>query len=74
MSDDKSDGAGTITRDAKIGQWANGLTTTVALAVASWLSTIDFSTFPHVVATLAPPAVGLVVGWLTTKFSKRSAR
>lgn len=61
------DGRGTITADAKVGQWTNGLVTVVGLAVADWLTKLDFSTFPHAVAVLAPPAVGLVVGWITTK-------
>lgn len=73
-STESGSGAGTITRDAKVGQWANGLVTVVGLAVADWLTKLDFSTFPHAVAILAPPAVGLVVGWITTKALPRFKR
>jgi hypothetical protein len=68
------DGSGVITRDAKIGQWTNTLVTAVGLALVSWLNDLDFSTFPKAVSTLAPPAVGLVVGWITTKVLPRFKR
>lgn len=74
QSSNSGDGVGTITRDAKAGQWANGLVTTVGLAVASWITNLDFSTFPHAVAVIAPPVAGLVVGWITTKFLPRFKR
>jgi len=63
-----ADGSGVITRDAKVGQLTNGVVTAVGLAVVSWLGDLDFSSFPKAIATLAPPAVGLAVGWITTKF------
>jgi hypothetical protein len=67
-------GAGVITRDAKAGQLVNGVVTAVGLAVVSWLGDLDFSNFPTAVATLAPPAVGLIVGWITTKVLPRYKR
>ena len=70
---DESTGAGVITRDAKIGQLVNAVVTAAGLAVVGWLGNLDFSTAPNVIATLAPPAVGLITGWLTTKFLPRYA-
>lgn len=66
-----SDGKGTITKDAKAGQLVTAVTTAVGLAVVEWLGSLDFSDAPSVIATLAPPVVGLAVGWITTKFLPR---
>jgi hypothetical protein len=60
-------GVGTITRDAKIGQLTNAVVTAAGLAVVEWLGSLDFSSAPRVIATLAPPVVGLAVGWITTR-------
>jgi hypothetical protein len=67
QSANAGDGRGVITRDSKIGHVTNAVVTAAGLALADALTKLDFSTFPHAVAVLAPPAVGLVVGWLTTK-------
>jgi hypothetical protein len=74
QSTQSGDGSGVITRDAKIGHVVNAVVTAAGLALADALTKLDFSTFPHVVGVLAPPAVGLVVGWITTKFLPRFKR
>lgn len=64
-------GKGTVGFDAKVGLFANTVITAVGLAVVDALNKLDFSSAPNVVATLAPPAVGLLVGWITTRFLPR---
>lgn len=73
-SETSGDGRGVITRDAKAGQLVNAVVTAAGLALVSWINDLDFSTFPKAIATLAPPAAGLVVGWITTKFLPRFKR
>ena len=72
-SANSGDGRGVITRDSKIGHVVNTVVTAAGLALADALTKLDFSTFPHTVAVLAPPVVGLVVGWITTKALPRFA-
>ena len=65
------DGRGVITKDSKVGHIVGTVVTAAGLAVADALTRLDFSTFPHVVAVLAPVACGLAAGWLTTKLTPR---
>lgn len=71
-------GKGTVGFDAKVGLFTNAIVTAVGLAVVDALGKLDFSGAGNVVATLAPPAVGLLVGFITTKvlprFSGSAAR
>jgi hypothetical protein len=67
-------GAGELANDSKIGNSVNALVTVVGLAVVSWLGDLDFSTFPKAIATLAPPAIGLISGLITSKFLPRYGR
>lgn len=73
MSTDTHDGAGVITRDAKIGQLVNAVVTGIGLAVVGWLGGLDFTEAPKAIATLAPVVIGLASGWITTKFLPRYA-
>jgi uncharacterized membrane protein len=74
QSTTSGDGSGVITRDAKAGQIVNVVVTAAGLALADALTKLDFSTFPHAVAVLAPPVVGLITGWITTKVLPRFKR
>ncbi len=64
-------GKGVVGFDAKVGLFLNTVVTAVGLAVVDALGRLDFSSAPTLIATLAPPAVGLAVGWITTKFLPR---
>lgn len=70
-STQSADGKGVVGFDAKVGLFANTIITAVGLAVVDALGKLDFSSAPNVVATLAPPAVGLAISWITTKFLPR---
>ncbi len=65
-------GAQSITRDAKIGHVVGAVVTATGLAVVDYLGRLDFSTAPTFIATLAPVAVGLASGWITTYFIPRA--
>lgn len=73
-SANSGDGKGTIGFDGKVGHIVNAGVTAVTLAVVEAIGSIDLSTLPTAAATLAAPALGLVVGWLTTKFLPRFRR
>lgn len=70
-STDHNDGTGSVTRDAKFGHLVNALVTVAGLALVEYLGSLDFSTLPAFVATLAPVAVGQVAGWITNYFLPR---
>lgn len=72
-STDYSDGAGSVTRDAKFGHLINGVVTVVGLAAVEYLGSLDFSTLPAFLATLAPVAAGQLAGWITNYFLPRYA-
>ncbi len=64
-------GKGTVGFDAKVGLFTNAVVTAVGLAVVDALGKLDFSGAGNIVATLAPPAVGLLVGFITTRVLPR---
>jgi hypothetical protein len=64
-------GKGTVGFDAKVGLLVNAVITVVGLALVEWLGSLDFSTLPTFVATLAPVAIGLVANFITTKVLPR---
>jgi uncharacterized membrane protein YeaQ/YmgE (transglycosylase-associated protein family) len=66
-----TDGRGFIGKDSKLGLLVFTVITVVGQAVVEWLGELDFSTAPRVIASLAPVAIGLVSGWITTKISPR---
>lgn len=70
-SSEKAAGAGELPRDGKIGNIVNGVVTVVGLGVVEWLGSIDFSTLPTFVATVAAPVAGLIAGLVTTKILPR---
>jgi len=74
MTDTTSNGtgAGSITRDAKVGHVVGAVVTAAGLAVVDYLGRLDFSEMPTFIATLAPVAVGLASGWITTYFLPRT--
>lgn len=65
------DGKGVVGFDAKVGLFVNGLVTAAGLALVEFLGTLDFSTLPAFVATLAPVVVGMAANWITTRFLPR---
>lgn len=73
-SQTSGDGKGIIGFDGKVGQIVNAGVTAVTLAVVEAIGSVDLSTLPTAAATLLAPALGLVVGWLTTKFLPRFKR
>lgn len=66
-----TDGRGFIGKDSKIGLLVFTVITVVGQAVVEWLGDLDFSTAPRVIATLAPVAIGLISGWISTKIAPR---
>lgn len=67
-------GAGVLYRDSKLGNLWNSITAAGVGALIAWLSNLDFTSGPAWFVTLGPPAVGLVVGWLTSKALPRFKR
>lgn len=74
MTNPKGDGAGRLFHDAKFGNLWNSVATAALGAGIAWLGDLDFSHAPAWLATLGAPAVGLVVGWLTSKALPRFKR
>lgn len=66
-----SDGAGTLFRDSKLGNLANGGVTVVALYLAEWLGELDVTPLPDVLEPLALGAIATAVGFLVSKVAKR---
>lgn len=64
-------GAGELTRDSKFGNIVNGVVTVAALGVVELLGSVDFSTLPTFVATVAAPIAGLIAGLITSKVLPR---
>lgn len=65
------EGAGELTRDSLLGNTVNGIVTVVGLAIVEALGSIDFSTLPTFLATVAAPAAGYAAGLITSKFLPR---
>lgn len=67
-------GVGQLAHDAKLGNLWNSLVAAGISAGVVWLGGIDWSSWPAWVGTLGGPAVGLAVGWLTSKALPRFKR
>lgn len=65
------DGAGVLGRDSKFGNIVNGVVTVAALGLVELLGSIDFSTLPTFLATVAAPVAGLIAGLITSKVLPR---
>jgi hypothetical protein len=74
MATQSNDGAGVLTRDAKLGNLWNSIVAAGLGAAVMWLGDIDWSTWPAWVGTIGAPAAGLAVGWLTSKALPRFKR
>ncbi len=67
----RADGAGTLFKDSKLGNLANGAVVMVALYLADWLGELDITPLPDVLEPLAAAGIATVVGLLVSKFAKR---
>lgn len=65
------EGAGELTRDSLLGNTVNGVVTVAGLGIVEALGSIDFSTLPTFLATMAAPLAGYAAGLITSKFLPR---
>jgi hypothetical protein len=70
----KAEGAGTLAHDSKWGNIFNGAAAAAVTAGIAYLNGLDFSHGPAWLVALGGPAVGLAVGFLTSKVLPRFKR